>query len=276
MKPERVINIHTHLRNDDLAARVKVWREWNVEKVCCQCLPARLAGKGSGNADFLETRKRYPDVLIGFAGPELNGDKFDTPDDIRRYADQGFVGLKFIDPAYPYNHEVYFPLYETAQELGMPILFHTGYLGGATGAQGRVTDAMRMTPYQFDRIARVFPRLTLIGAHMGHPEMNVALYLSEFFPNLYFDFTGGGGKKPHVRMMLSSLLPHAGLETNMADPEENRALAWFQKLVFGTDNPEPTIWIPACEMMLDRLAVPAPLRAKFYYETAAKLLHLPV
>ena len=267
MKPDRVINIHTHLRDGkDLDDRVKIWREWNVEKVCCQC-------KGAGNDQFLEAQKRYPDILVGFAGPELNGDKFSTPDDMRRWADQGFRGYKFIDPAYPYNHDIYFPLYEAAQERGLPILFHTGYLGGHTGA-GQNTDAMRMTPYMFDRIARCFPKLNLIGAHFGHPEMNVSLYLSEFFPNLYFDFTGGGGKKPHVRMMLSSLLPHPGLKTNMADPEENRALVWFEKLIFGTDNPEPTIWIPACEMMLDRLEIPEPIRRKFYYETAAKLLGL--
>ena len=52
----------------------------------------------------------------------------DTPDQINRLRDLGFVGLKPYKQLQPYNHEKYYPLYERAQELGMPVLFHTGLI----------------------------------------------------------------------------------------------------------------------------------------------------
>ena len=279
MKPDRVINIHGHLRHgDDLAARVRIWREWNVEKFCCQCLPGHRAGNHYvRNEDFLAVRAQYKDLLVGFAAANLSTDRIDAAQDIRRYADQGFTGLKFIDPRYPYNHEAYYPLYEAAQELRMPILFHTGYLGHEPEIdKPRGTDGENMSPYKLDKIARAFPNLAIVGAHLGHPQEPVALYLTEFYPNLFFDVTGGGGRKAHVRRMLSALLPNPALKTNMADPEENRALRWFEQLVFGTDNPEPSVWIPASEHILDQLEAPEALRRKFYYETAAGILGLKV
>ncbi len=84
----------------------------------------------------------------------------------------------------------------------------------------------------------------------------------------------GSGKKPHVRKILSAMLPHPSLETDMADPAENLALGWFEKLCFGTDNPEPDRWVPAAEFILDRLEIPEETRRKFYYDNAAKLLGL--
>lgn len=273
MKPERVINIHGHLRHDqDLAARVRIWEEWNVVRFCCQCLPGG-GGVAFGNDDFLAAKREYPDLLVGFAAASLSGPHPDTAADIFRYKEQGFAGLKFINPAYAYNHEAYYPLYEAAAQLGMPILFHTGYLGHNPKEPDRTgTDAENMSAYKFDKIARAFPSLKIIGAHLGHPEMKLALYLSEFFPNLYWDMTGGGGRTPHVRMMLEALLPHPALKTDMANPLENRALLWFTKLVFGTDNPEPGVWVPACEYIMDTLEIPPDIRRKFYYETAAGLL----
>ena len=70
----------------------------------------------------------------------------------------------------------------------------------------------------------------------------------------------------------SALLPHPGLETDMAHPGQNKALDWFGKICFATDNPEPSVWVPASEQILDRLAIPEPVRQQFYHDTAARII----
>lgn len=280
MKPARIINIHGHLRHaDDLPARVRIWREWNVEKFCCACMQERWGsadhdlGGYYSNEDFLKVRREYGDLFIGMAAVRLYEPDVDGAADIQRYREQGFQGLKMIGPPRPYNDERYFPIYDKAQDLGMPILFHTGYLAPSAedGEYGINSDLMR--PYTFDRIARAFPKLKIIGAHLGHPFYHEAISMLNH-RNVRFDLTGGGGKKPHIRKVLTALLPHPSLPTNMADPQENLALKYFESFLFGTDNPEPDVWVPAAEYILDTLQIPAPLRERFYYGAAAELFGL--
>ena len=278
-KPDRIINMHGHIRDwQDLAARVEIWRQWNVEKFVVLLRSdnwGERRGGGLTTSDWPNVQRQYPDLLVGFAGANMQGDSIDGPAEIERYADQGFVGLKAIAPKHPYNHEAYFGIYEKAQDLGMPILFHTGFLAVDYTTDGRYgIDSENMRPYLFDRIARTFPRLKIIGAHLGGPHYAEALQMLDAHENVYFDISGGSGKKRHQRKIISAMLPHPGLETDWTDPAENPALGWFEKIVFGTDSPEPDVWVPAAENILDALHIPAELRQRFYYDTAAELLGL--
>jgi len=276
-----IINMHTHLRlKDDLPARVANWRKWNMQKVVCLSTHDRWRAAGyCVNRDYPALMKQYPDIIVGFAGVSLVAGEIDSPDALERYKEQGFAGLKFEDNSYPYNHDIYWPLYERAEKLGLPILFHTGCLAGLNtpecnyDARDRI-DAENMRPYLLDRVARAFPKLTIVGAHLGVPHFHEALAMISFHKNVYYDFSGGSGQKPHVRSILAAMLPPAGLETDMADPQENRALAWFEKLCFATDNPEPDVWVPASEYIMDKLQIPDSIRRKFYYDNAATILGL--
>ena len=276
-KPERAINVHGHLRtHDDIAARVRTWEQWNVRKFVCLCLHPRWGDKYFTNEEFLRAKDEYPDVLIGFACPRtFPAEGIDGPDDIERYRDQGFHGLKFLGPGRPINDEVYFPIYAKAEELGMPILFHTGFLGRNKANDHEYDiDSERLRPYRFDRIARTFPNLRMCGAHLGGPHYGEALQMLGAHENVFFDISGGGGGKRHVRKIISALLPHAGLETDWADPQENQALGHFESLCFGTDNPEPDVWVPASETIMDALHIPADLRKRFYWDNPARFLGL--
>ena len=277
-RPDRIINIHGHLRHDqDIAARVKLWEEWHVEKFICLCLHPRWLSHGYfTNEDFLAIKGKYGEVMIGFAAANIVAvGGIDGPNDVERYVEQGFAGLKFLDPSYPLDHDAYFPIYERAQSLRVPIFFHTGYLAPDYETDGKYgVNSNNMRPYRFDRIARAFPKLTIIGAHLGIPHCHEALQMIASHPNVFADFSGGSGKKPHVRTVLSAMLPHPMLKTDMSDPQENRALEWFKKLCFGTDNPEPSVWVPASEYIMDELRIPEHLRRAFYYDNAAALLGL--
>jgi len=164
MTPDRVINVHGHIhRTDDLRARVRLWEQWRVARFCCACLRERWSKPESGgyftNQDFLAARRQYGDILVGLAAVNLTAAECDTPSDVQRYRDLGFEGLKFIDNDRPYSHEVHFPLYEKAAGLGMPILFHTGYVaacGDGSDAKFGI-DSEHLRPYHFDRIARRVP-----------------------------------------------------------------------------------------------------------------------
>ena len=117
------------------------------------------------------------------------------------------------------------------------------------------------------------PRAQAGAIVLAHPWE--ALTLIERYENAYYDFSGGSGLAPHVRNMLSVLMPHPGLETDYASPDENQALTWFSKLCFATDNPEPSVWVPNSERIMDRLQIPVETRERFYYGNAARILGLP-
>jgi predicted TIM-barrel fold metal-dependent hydrolase len=272
------INIHGHIHHhQDLRQRVRIWEQWNVVRFCCLCLPDGLLEGYYTNDDFLGLRGEYGDLILGFAALNVEIGRVDGPDKVTRYRAQGFAGLKVIGNSMPFSDERYYPIYETAQELGMPILFHTGWLAdvGPVVSRRLGLSAEVMRPYHLDAVARAFPDLPIIGAHLGWPHPWEALTLIERYDNVYYDFSGGSGLAPHVRNVLSVLMPHPGLETDHSSPDENRALAWFTKLCFATDNPEPSVWVPNSEHIMDRLHIPAETRHRFYYGNAARILGLP-
>ena len=272
MKPEKVINIHSHIdKHRDLKARIKNMKKWNIVRFCCLCMPDFCKDEYYTNDDFLAAKKDLGSLIVGLAAVNLHVYKIDSPQDIERYRNQGFVGLKFILNCHPYDHEAYFPIYEKTQQLNMPIIFHMGFLAKKSNHGEYKITSDNMRPWALDRITRTFPNLKLIGAHLGNPEMRVAIMMLERHENVYFDFSGECGDKYHVRDLKAALGPPPGLPTDYTDPQENRALGWFEKLVFATDNPEPDIWIPNCEQIMDHLKIPDTLRKKFYFQTASDI-----
>jgi len=275
MEPKRIINVHTHLhKNQDVDARVRLWRECNVRKVCVLCMPDYPKGTARGerpyyhNQDLLPVMDRYGDIIVGMGAVNLF-EQPDGPEKVDWLTEKGFAGIKCIGAFYPYNHEIYFPIYERAEELGMPILFHTGWLASSLDGSERTIgiNAENYRPYLLDKIARSFPDLRIIGAHLGKPHAEEALQMLDAYPHIYFDFSGGSGNKKHWRWILKALSPLP--DADMRDPEENPALGYFEKLCFATDNPEPPVWIAASNHIMDGLCIPEDLRERFYWQNAA-------
>ncbi|HOJ40361.1 MAG TPA: amidohydrolase family protein [bacterium] len=133
--------------------------------------------------EILEVSRRYPGFFIPFAFLDFN----QPPEIVDRLKEQGFWGLKCIRPRYPYDDERYFPYYERAEKLGMPILFHTGVISRADRTmlpEGVSTSGSRMRPCYLWGIASAFPELTIIAAHLGNPWGEEAY--------IYLDLSGGG------------------------------------------------------------------------------------
>ena len=270
MKTEKIVNVHTHIHKDqDIDARVKLWRECNVRKVCVQVGSTVDTDERYGNEGVLKWMRKYPDIILGFAHPDL-GREMDKSETIDQFKDQGFTGLKFIRPVYSYDDERYFPLYERAEQLGMPILFHTGYLWCAPGQRQPGLSQDKMRAIRLDTIARSFPNLRMMMAHLGNPEFDVGLDLIMFFENLWGEYSGHSGSKFRETVLRKLFRPLP--DADMTDPEENLALTHFKKLCFATDNPEPPVWIDLNERLMDELQIPPDLREDFYWRNATKWL----
>ena len=207
---------------------------------------------------------KYPQLFLGFVGINWLDDK---PDDLIRYKDQGFRGLKFIVPPKPYHDLEWYPLYEKAQELRMPGLFHTGIVARAPGSPRVDNNFMR--PIYLDTIARDFPEWQIIGAHLGNPWYEEASMACRWNPNLYFDLTGSTLKKKTAQFLAGLLW--WGRFTHYGDPEGRHA---WEKIVFGSDVSYHEIHgvLHDYDRVIRALGLSEEIRWKILSGTAAKIL----
>lgn len=101
--------------------------------------------------------------------------------------EDGFRGLKLY-PTYNYfypNEQMMYPIYAKAEELGIPVMFHTG-TSVFRGSRVKYGD-----PVFFDDVAVDFPKLTIIMVHSGRNFWyESAFALSKLHPNLYMELAG--------------------------------------------------------------------------------------
>ncbi|HUU42432.1 MAG TPA: amidohydrolase family protein [Planctomycetota bacterium] len=124
----------------------------------------------------------------------------DAPDQVTRAIDEHrYAGVKMIpDHWHPYDERV-FPTYERIQELGVPILFHTGILWG-NGDSSRFC-----RPADFE-IIQEFPKVRFMLAHIGWPWTDECIAVADRFKTMARKAAGG-------------------------DPELNRDLAFRDRLL---------------------------------------------
>ena len=111
---------------------------------------------------------------------------------VRLVEDFDFAGVK----VYPTYHHHYpndarmYPLYAKAQELGLPVLVHTGS-SVFRGARIKYGD-----PLLLDDVAIDFPDLTILMAHSGRPFWyDHAFWMARQHPNVYMEVSGLPSKK---------------------------------------------------------------------------------
>lgn len=157
------------------------------------------------------------------------------PRELHRLHDLGYRGLKISGTRRPYDDYKYFPLYQTAEELNLPILFHLGVSGGGIDysrthprrdadaaasmtrmrammertqssgqssqrmSRARDVSATRMRPFHLDTLANNFPDLQLIGAHLGGTgNYDEASSVARWRHNVYLDLSGGETIERHA------------------------------------------------------------------------------
>jgi hypothetical protein len=135
----------------------------------------------------------------------------------------GAKGLKLHPVSnrfYPSDRGLW-PAYQTAVELGLPILFHSGEAEVAG-----YTQADYARPSNFEPVMQSFPKLVIILAHLGKGFLAESVALARKYENVHFD--------------TSAILSGGEIKSGFASREEAAKLIrtiGVSRVLFGSDWP---------------------------------------
>ena len=231
------VDFHCHSNSLDpqvIDEFVRVYAEQDM--LCCLSGGLRYGAHDYvPNEETLAIAKKYPSQLRALAKIDLWDTEIDTSM-IYRYADMGFCGFKFIYPYYEYDHDLYMPVYEAAEKVGLPVLFHTGnFRPSEADTIYRRPVIRNMDPMTLDRVARSFQKLNIVAAHLGTTYWRQqAAELVKTHKNLYCDLAGCGSwqmlSAEEIFNYFKSSCPASGNNDN------------FKKLIFGSDSYISNTW----------------------------------
>jgi uncharacterized protein len=140
-----------------------------------------LGLSGAETDDMVPAIAEHPDRLRA----ALVVDRPDRPvrqcTRLRALAEHPAIVLVRITPLvdqYALNDKLYYPVYETCAELGLPVSVNVGIPGP------RVRSACQR-PELLEDVLIDFKGLTVIGAHMGHPYESLLVQYMLKWPDLY-------------------------------------------------------------------------------------------
>ena len=269
------IDFHCHFDVDDkdkIKEFVKTYEEYDT--IAC-VVGGTLYGSHDmvPNEDVIKICSQYAGRLYPLAKINL-WDNAPDPAELHYFAEKGVKGFKFIYPYYGYDHDLYMPVYEEAEKIGLPVLFHTGkYRPNPTDRIYKRPVIDNMKPITLDRIARSFPDLHIVMAHLGSNFYRTeAAELIKTHDNLYADLAGCGNWMALSAEELAHLLRPLLFIRENGD-------RYFDKLVFGSDSYTSNTWpftegIVNYEMKLKKAGVSEETQRKVMGETVASWIGL--
>jgi predicted TIM-barrel fold metal-dependent hydrolase len=184
--PEEEIVYDTVARPDRAVKRPVSWSEYMqamepVDKAIVFGIAREGLNPNDATADFVQA---FPNKLIGFLS--VNPKDAACLEEIERgVGDLGLRGIK-VGPNYqnfdPLGANA-FRVYKRAEELGLPVVFHTGT------SPVQMADLDYAHPRHFDRIGIAFPNLRVIMAHMAHPWQISTIAVIRKHPHIYADIS---------------------------------------------------------------------------------------
>ena len=221
--------------------------------------------------------RHHANRLVGFGEIQL-----DAPDVLRqidRFHAAGFRGLGEISgPKHNYDDPVYSPVYARAEKYGMFILFHTGIVNRTQPEIPADISVDRMRATTLDNIARRYPKITLIGAHLGNPDYAWAGEITRWNPNIYWDLSGSTLiKKQEDYTFFKSIFWWSGI----ASPHTPKGgPSAFERIVFGSDVfggelEEFDRELERYHKMLDACGVSSEAQANIFAGTLWRILNKP-
>jgi uncharacterized protein len=216
-----------------------------------------------------ETLRRFvaaaPERLLAFTfvHPWESGAAATLEADIRQ---GGFRGLKLYPSIQRFHvhDERAYPVYERAEALGIPIVFHFGV------TLDYRSDLRYSNPLDLHAVARDFPGLNLIVAHAGAGFFRETLFLAYHCANVHVDTSGSG---TWMRYLPRPLTLQEALR---------RLLDVFgpDRILFGTDSRHASEgyrhWLLQSQReALEALEVPEEARRRILGGTMARLLKIP-
>jgi predicted TIM-barrel fold metal-dependent hydrolase len=132
-----------------------------------------------------------------------------------------------------------------------------------------VISRRKMDASRLDGIARAFPELDLIGAHLGNPCWEEACSIAFKHPRVYFDLSGGTAHKLAYSRWRHLLMTSA--EENLRSLEDKLDLGIVNKFVFGTDGPTVKYVLEFYENLFRAFSFPAETRELVLWRNAARM-----
>jgi len=181
-----IVDCHTHmgLAADDADATEEAAMAEAVD--ACIVLARPDGPSEEVNKKLARYVGRHADKMIGFAAVEPDKDRsiLKNPKSIQEKLGLRGVVLHCSARGFHPTHTSAMRLYESAQELGMPVFFHNS--GDALGADAVLEYAQ---PHLLDEIAREFAELKVIIGSMGVPFVEQTLCMVARHRNVYADLT---------------------------------------------------------------------------------------
>ena len=194
---------------------------------------------------------QYPERFIGFAGFDPNEGEQAVHEIEYATKELGFSGLKTVASfvELDINDKKFYPCYAKAEELGVPILIHTG------SAILKGVRAKHVHPSMIDDVAFDFPDLKIICAHLGGWQYMDLIGLLVHHSNVFADLSFWP-----LNPLYRNTVPWDLLGNTVSD-----------KILMGSDYPAGQTPKEATEAV-NGLPVSQNFRDKIMGENASKLL----
>jgi len=196
--------------------------------------------------------KKYPQNFTGIGSVDPWMGKLALYEAERAVKELGLKGLKFE----PYRQEFFlndpqfYPLWGKIQELGVPIMVHTGTIQNQGDHKLKYNEPI---PY-IDDVASDFPGLTIIACHPSFPWQDETLAMATYKKNVFIELSAGYPEdfSPNLVKFMNK-----GLQ---------------DKIMFGSGYPlfEPEEWV----RQFRELPVSKIVQRKVLYKNAAKFFGL--
>lgn len=175
---------------------------------------------------------KHPNRLIGFG--EISLDDPRALEQVDEFHAAGFRGLGELSrPLRSFDDPKYSSIYARAEKYGMILLFHTGIVNRTHPEIAEDVSVDRMRAILLDGIARRYPKLIIIGAHLGNPDYANAAEVARWNPNLLFDLSGSTLiKKQEDYTFFKSIFWWSSIVSPHTPKSQTSA---FEKLVFASD-----------------------------------------
>ena len=205
-----------------------------------------------------QTVDSYPDVFIGFCSVDPRKGNAAVEELERSVLSLGLRGLKLhpIHQAFFPDDPAFIPLFAKAEELGIPVLMHSGYAAAganAPGGGGFELAYSRPIPH-VDSLAARHPNLTIIMAHPAWPWIQEQVAVALHKSNVFIDLSGWA-----PRYIPKELISEAGGRLR-------------KKVLFGSDYPyiSPVTWLE----QFQELDIRDGSRPLILHDNAARILNL--
>jgi len=178
--------------------------------------------------DLIAELCRMSDRFIGFASVDPHR-KSAAKDLERAIQKLKLRGLKLAPPMqefYPNDPKLAYPIYEAAQALKIPVLFHAG-MSWEPRVRSKYGQPLLLEDAAFD-----FPNLNIVIAHFGWPWVAEAVMLALKYPNVFLDTSCLYFDNPNdfLAFVMTKQVPLSAIEKSLR-----------HKIVFGSNYPRVEI-----------------------------------